>query len=142
MNDAEFADIDRLSDAQARDLHALYQNEWWTRGRTLEETLAMLRHADLLFGVSDKATGRLVAFARVLTDSVFKAFVFDVIVDPERRGRGLGTRLMRRIIAHPELRSVRHIDLACRPELTAYYERLGFTTEVGGSLLMRRSRPA
>lgn len=142
MNDAEFADIDGLSDAQARDLHALYQNEWWTRGRTLEETLAMLRHTDLLFGVSDKATGRLVAFARVLTDAVFKAFVFDVIVDPERRGRGLGTRLMRRIIAHPELRSVRHIDLACRPELTAYYERLGFTTEVGGSLLMRRSRPA
>jgi len=142
MSDPEFADIDRLSDAQARDLHALYQNEWWTRGRTLEETLAMLRHTDLLFGVSEKATGRLVAFARVLTDTVFKAFVFDVIVAPERRGQGLGTRLLRRIIAHPELRGVRHIDLACQPELTAYYERLGFTTEVGGSLLMRRSRPA
>ncbi|HKB07382.1 MAG TPA: GNAT family N-acetyltransferase [Candidatus Polarisedimenticolia bacterium] len=142
MSDPEFADIDRLSDAQALDLHALYQNEWWTRGRTLEETLAMLRHTDLLFGVSEKATGRLVAFARVLTDTVFKAFVFDVIVAPERRGRGLGTRLLRRIIAHPELRSVRHIDLACQPELTAYYERLGFTTELGGSLLMRRSRPA
>jgi ribosomal protein S18 acetylase RimI-like enzyme len=142
MSDPEFTDVDRLSDAQARDLHALYQNEWWTRGRTLEETLAMLRHTDLLFGVSERGTGRLVAFARVLTDAVFKAFVFDVIVAPERRGRGLGTRLLRRIIAHPELRSVRHIDLTCRPELTAYYERLGFTTEVGGSLLMRRSRPA
>ena len=142
MSDPVFVDVDGLSDAQARDLHALYQNEWWTRGRSLEATLAMLRHTDHLFGVLEKETGRLVAFARVLTDTVFKAFVFDVIVAPDLRDRGLGTRLLRRIIAHPVLRSVRHIDLACQPELTAYYERLGFTTEVGGSLLMRRSNPA
>ena len=142
MSDLEFIDIDRLSEAQARDLHALYQNEWWTRGRTLEDTLAMLRRTDLLFGVMEKASGRLVAFARVLTDTVFKAFVFDVIVSPERRGRGLGTRLLRRIVAHPELRGVRHLELACRPELIAYYERLGFTTELGGTLLMRRNRTA
>ena len=55
----------------------------------------MLRHTDHVSGVCDAKTGRLLAFARVLTDGVFKAFVFDVIVAAECRGRSLGSRLMR-----------------------------------------------
>jgi len=141
MSDAGFVDVDRLTETQARDLHALYQNEWWTRGRTLEATRTMLLHTDLLFGICERDTGRLVAFARVLTDRAFKAFIFDLIVAPEQRAKGLGSRVVRRILEHPDLRSVRHIELACRPELTAYYGRLGFTTDVGGINLMRRCNP-
>jgi len=141
MSDAEFVDVDRLTETQARELHALYQNEWWTRGRTLEATRTMLLHTDLLFGICERDTGRLVAFARVLTDRAFKGFVFDLIVAPEQRAKGLGSRLVRRIVEHPDLRSVRHIELACRPELTAYYGRLGFTTDVGGINLMRWCNP-
>ena len=141
MSDPDLADIDRLTDEQARGLHALYQNEWWTRGRTLDDTRTMLAHTDYLFGICEPGAGRLAAFARVLTDRAFKAFIFDVIVAPEHRGKGLGSRLMRRIVGHPDLRAVKHFELACRPELTAFYGRLGFTTEVGGIQLMRRSTP-
>src|SRR2546426_7061913 len=141
MGDQVLEDIDRLSDGQARDLHALYRNEWWTRDRTLKDTRTMLAHTDFLFGICDEGTGRLAAFARVLTDRVFKAFIFDVIVSPEHRGKGLGSRLMRRILAHPDLRSVNQFELACLPELTEFYERFGFTTEVGRLLLMRRQAP-
>ena len=123
-------------------LHALYQDEWWTRGRTTEETLTLLRRADHLFGVCEPCSGRLLAFARVLTDGVFKAFVFDVIVAKDSRGRGLGSRLMRRILEHPDLREVKHVELVCLPELETFYERLGFTTDVGGIRLMRRARRA
>ncbi|NJL49176.1 MAG: N-acetyltransferase, partial [Leptolyngbyaceae cyanobacterium SM2_5_2] len=34
----------------------------------------------LLFGLCDEDTQNLVAFARVLTDGVYRAIVFDVIV--------------------------------------------------------------
>jgi predicted N-acetyltransferase YhbS len=141
MSNDGFVDVDRLTESQAQDLHALYQNEWWTRGRTLAATRTMLLHTDLLFGICERDTGRLVAFARVLTDRAFKAFIFDLIVAPEQRAKGLGSRLVRRIVEHPDLRAVGHIDLNCRPELTAYYGRLGFTTDVGGTLLMRRCNP-
>jgi len=40
----------------------------------------------------------------------------------------------------PDLRQVRHVELACLPERETFYERLGFTTDVGGIRLMRRSR--
>ena len=95
-----------------------------------------------LFGVCEPCSGRLLAFARVLTDGVFKAFVFDVIVAKDSRGRGLGSRLMRRILEHPDLREVKHVEVACLPELETFYERLGFTTDVGGIRLMRRTRRA
>jgi hypothetical protein len=36
--DLPFDVVHRLSAAQLQELHALYQNEWWSKGRTLEET--------------------------------------------------------------------------------------------------------
>src|SRR5262249_61745691 len=130
-----------LTTAQVEELHALYQNEWWTCGRTLEETRVMLAHTDLVFAICESGSGRLAAFARVLTDRVFKAFIYDVIVAPPHRGNGLGARLMNRILEHPSLRPVKHLDLNCRPELTGFYARFGFTSELGGTRQMRREAP-
>jgi predicted GNAT family acetyltransferase len=92
----ELIDIERLSEVQMEDLHAMFGGEWWTRDRSFDDTRRMLRRTDLLFGICERESGRLVAFARVLTDGVFKAFVFDVIVCGAWRGRGLGSRLLRR----------------------------------------------
>jgi GNAT superfamily N-acetyltransferase len=130
---------DRLEERHVHELHALYKNEWWTRTRTLAETRRVLEHSDFVFAFFDESDGRLVAFARVLTDRVFKALVFDVIVAPERRGDGLGPLLVERIFAHPELSAVRHIELYCLSELVPFYEKLGFSTDVGGVRLMRRN---
>ena len=74
-----YNNVDRLTEAQAIQLHALYQREWWTAGRTLEDVRAMLAGSDHLYGICDGETAQLAGFARVLTDGVFKALVFDVI---------------------------------------------------------------
>ena len=127
-----------LTPTQVEDLHRLYQNEWWTRGRYLEDVQRMVRHSDLMFALVDSDSKRLLAFARVLSDRVFKAFLFDVIVDPEHRKKGLGRQIMDWIREAPELSGVKHFEVYCLPEMVPYYERLGFTTDVGGIYLMRR----
>jgi GNAT superfamily N-acetyltransferase len=129
---------DRLEERHLHDLHALYQNEWWTRGRTLDETRRVVADSDFVFAFVDDE--RLVAFARVVTDRVFKALVFDVIVAPERRGDGLGRMLLERITMHPVVGGVKHLELYCLPELVSFYETLGFSTDVGDVRLMRRAR--
>ena len=83
-------------------------------------------------------TTSLVGFARVLTDTVYKAFVFDVIVRPDRRGRGLVRRLMDAIISHPQLSGVKHFELYCRPDVVELYTKWGFSTELSGQVFMRR----
>ena len=136
----DFVSVSHLDETQTAQLLDLYRNEWWTRERRPEDVREMLRHTPYLFGICEKDSKRLVAFARVLSDRVYKALVFDVIVHPDFRAHGLGRRLMMEIAAHPDLRRVRHVELYCLPELEPFYERLGFTAEIGGVRLMRRSQ--
>lgn len=127
-----------LNDTQVRELHQLYQNEWWTKGRTLDDVRRMLEHSDYIFALCEAQTSHLVAFARVLTDRVFKAFIFDVVVAPSHRGHRLGAGIVERILQHPDLASVKHFELYCLPELVPFYERWGFSPEVGGIVFLRK----
>lgn len=137
-----YQQIERLTDAHIEQLVALYQHEWWTRGRSLDDTRKMLAHTGIVIGFVEPESQRLVAFARVLTDAVYKAVIFDVIVDGAHRGSGLGRALMDAIVTHPHLRAVRHLELYCKPELMPLYHKWGFTSELGDLKFMRRSATA
>ncbi len=132
-----FEVITDLQDLHIEQLHALYQDEWWTKGRSLELTRQCVKGSQICFGLVDE-TGNLVGFTRVITDYTFKALVFDLIVAKHVRGLGLGDRLVGLVRDHEKLRSVRHIELYCLPELVPFYSRFGFTDQVGGIQLMRR----
>jgi len=135
----QFQHIDHLTEDQVSQLYRLYQLEWWTKGRSLADVHTMLTHSDYIFGVCEPGSDRLIAFARVLTDRVFKAFIFDVIVDRAYRGTGLGKATMERVVSHPDLFRVKHFELYCLPELIPFYARWGFSTEVGEIVLMGRA---
>jgi predicted N-acetyltransferase YhbS len=132
-----FEVITDLRDRQVEQLHALYQNEWWTQGRSLALTRQCVMESQVCIGLVDEARN-LVGFARVITDYTFKALVFDVIVAKHVRSLGLGDRLIGLVLDHERLRSVKHIELYCLPELVPFYSRFGFTDQVGGIQLMRR----
>jgi N-acetyltransferase len=117
--------VDTLSDTQIEDLHHLFQNEWWTQGRTIEDVRKML-DGSITIALADPATTRLIAFARAITDGVYKALILDVIVDESVRKTGLGKALMDAITSHPALAAVQHFELYCRPEMVPFYERWGF----------------
>jgi GNAT superfamily N-acetyltransferase len=136
-----FEQIEQLSEGQISDLHQMFQEEWWTKGRELEEVRRMLEHTSVVVGFCDAESKRLVAFARVLTDYVYKALVLDLIVEAGSRGRGLARVLMDAVVSHPPLASVRHFELYCRPELMSLYRKWGFSDELGDLRFMRRVGP-
>src|SRR5262245_4346596 len=136
----EFEPIEALNDAQTEDLHRFYQSEWWTRGRTLADTRRALENSGVVVGFCAAPSQRLVAFARVLTDYFYKALILDVIVDPAYRGRRLGRALIDRVVSHPRLELVRHFELYCLPELVRFYEKWGFTNDLGALQFMRLTR--
>jgi len=133
--------IHEFTASQVESLHQLYQGEWWSRGRTLEETQQCINSSSLCFGLVDDGDD-LQAFARVLTDSIFKALIFDVIVAPGHRKSGYGDRLIQCIREHPSLCRVKHFELYCLDDKVPFYQRLGFSTDVGGMQLMRLSTRA
>jgi ribosomal protein S18 acetylase RimI-like enzyme len=70
-------------------------------------------------------SGSLVAFGRVVTDLSTYAYLTDVVVDAEFRGRGLGRWLVECMIGHPELQGLRRVALITR-DAQSLYTRLGF----------------
>jgi len=55
--------------------------------------------------------GRQVAFARLITDEATFAYLCDVFVLPDYRGKGYATTLMRHVFASPSLQRLRRIVL-------------------------------
>jgi N-acetylglutamate synthase-like GNAT family acetyltransferase len=135
--------IDRIAElthSQTEDLHRLYQNEWWAKGRSLAQVRSLLQHSDVIVAFCDSASHRLVAFARALTDRTIKALVLDVIVDRDYRDRGLGKVLFDAVVSHSDLQDVQHLELYCLSELVPFYERWGFTDALGTLHLMRLTK--
>jgi predicted GNAT family N-acyltransferase len=128
----------QLTEQQIQQLHQLYQNEYWSKGRSLEDTFRCVQGSSIIFGFVEGEN--LQAFARVVTDYVFKAFIFDVIVSEQLRARGVGKQIVESILNHPELKKVKHIELYCLPELFSFYSQFGFTQDIASMQLMRRDR--
>jgi len=66
-----------------------------------------------------------VAFARVVTDRAVFAYLMDVFVLPEYRGRGISKTLLQTILDHPDLQNLRLVLLATR-DAHGLYQRFGF----------------
>ena len=80
------------------------------------------------------AGGNLVGVARILDDGALYASIWDLLVHPDWRGRGIGTRLME--LALEACRDRRLVALVATPMARPLYERLGFVTESHGHAAM------
>ncbi|MBI3621421.1 MAG: GNAT family N-acetyltransferase [Nitrospirae bacterium] len=116
-------------------LQALYEHAPWARGRTADGIRTMLAHTDYHFSAWDGP--RLIGFARVLTDGIYRATLWDVVVHPDYQGRGVGEELMNRILAHPVLSRVEKFWLNTRDKF-GFYQKFGFVRSEQG---MFREQP-
>ena len=123
-------------DVDSEQLKVLYDHAPWAKGRSLDGIKRMLENTDYVFSAWD---GRLVGFARVLTDRVYRATLWDVIVHPDYQGTGVGEALMTKILDHPVLSGVQKFWLNTRDK-QAFYKRFGFVSSDQGMVRERPSR--
>ena len=112
--------IDSLDEIDLDQLMALYANEFWCSERRKADVAKMLDNTSIVLGIKT-GDGQLVGFARVQTDYVYQATVYDVIAHPDWRGRKIGRMLMDAIVGHDQLRGVEHIDLNCVPDMVRLF---------------------
>lgn len=111
----------------------------WSRHRSLEQLRKAVDHSQLL--ITGWYENRLIACARVLTDFVYRAIIFDVIVRPDFQGRGIGRDLMRRVVEDPSLKEVEYFFLYTQDK-EEFYRRIGWEEYSGKSFrLINRSSP-
>lgn len=100
----------------------LTEESYWARERTKEQTQTAIENS-LCFGVYQGANQ--IGFARVISDFATFAYLGDVYILEEFRGRGLSKWLMETIINYPGLENLRRWVLATRDAHTLY-EKFGF----------------
>lgn len=119
----------------AIDLQDLYRFTRWGRSRSIEQIEMMLKGTSMCFSV--RHLGRLVAFCRILTDFVFRASLWDIMVHPDHQGKGLGSSLLDYALLHPKIRDIPLIT-TYTSELSPFLSKLGFRNEDGVMMLLRK----
>ena len=79
-----------------QDLQQLFQETDWANNRNLNDIKKMLNGSSIVIGAW--SNGQLIGFARVITDNVFRALIDDVIIHPIKRGKGVGSNLIQKLI--------------------------------------------
>ena len=103
-------------------IHDYLGSSYWAQGIPRAVVERSIQHS-LCFGAY--LDGRQTGFARVVTDYSTFAYVADVFVVPEHRGRGISKLLLRAILEHPELQGLRRFLLATH-DAHGLYAQFGF----------------
>ena len=111
-------------------VYEFLSQSYWSPGVDINVVKKAMK-GSLCFGIynNDKQTlsaGRQVGYARMITDKATFAYLADVFIDENYRGKGLAKWLLEVILAHPELKGLRRILLATKDAHTLY-EQCGFT---------------
>jgi GNAT superfamily N-acetyltransferase len=95
---------------------------YWAAGRTIEEVQRTI-DASVCFGIY--LNGRQIGFARVITDYVVFAYLMDVFITEEHRGKGYSSILIDAMMNEPQLQEVKIWRLATS-DAHFLYEKFGF----------------
>lgn len=103
----------------------LSRQAYWGRWRGRDDLTGQLTSAWRVVGAYHRATGRMVGFARAVSDGVALAYLADLFVLPEARGHGLGKDLVRVMIEEGPGAGFRW--LLHTADAHDLYRRFGFT---------------
>lgn len=137
-NAGRYTVSDDAARLDATAIHSYLVRSYWAKGiplaiveRSLRESLALGLYA---------ADGAQVGLARVISDRATFAYLCDVYVLEQHRGRGLSKFLMRCVNDHPDLQQLRRFMLATA-DAHGLYTQFGFTPPSRPDRLMERLNP-
>jgi len=105
-------------------IHSFLNRTYWAEGIS-KEIIRRSIEGSLCFGVFENH--KQVGFARTITDKATFAYLADVFIIEEYRGRGLSKWLMEVIMSHPDLQGLRRMILATK-DAHGLYKQFGFTS--------------
>ena len=114
----------------------LSEEAYWSLGVEHDVVVRSIQHS-ICFGLY--GPGGQVGFARLVTDRAAIAYLADVFVLPDHRGRGLGKWLVETVLSHPDVQGLRRFFLGTA-DAHSLYERHGFRP-IDPSRMMERRGP-
>ena len=117
----------------------LENNTFWATGRSKSQICKMLSNSTVVVSAWHK--NQLIGFGRATSDHVFRAVLWDVVIDSERQGLGLGKLIVEALLKNKEIECVEKVYLMTTNS-SEFYKQLGFKINNKQSLLMLNTNEA
>lgn len=125
--ETQFADYTISTNPSLLQIEIIHQylskESYWAKNIPIEVVKQSIE-GSLCFGVYSNDVQ--IGFARLITDKATFAYLADVFILPEHRGKGLSKWLMQTIHAYPQLQGLRRWLLGTKDAHTLY-EKFGWT---------------
>jgi N-acetylglutamate synthase-like GNAT family acetyltransferase len=126
----------------ASEYHALFETTGWNAVYRVapDELAEAVRRS--WYVTTAREAGELVGCGRLVSDGALYAVVFDMIVAPRLRGRGIGSAILGRLRVRCETAGIRDILLFAARGTEGFYRRHGFAPRPGDApgMILRRAR--
>ena len=129
-------DKSKINLEQLQELFVL--GAFWARNRRIEELKIAIANSNPVVTLWDNE--RVIGFARATSDGIYRAGIWDVVIHPDYRGRGLGCKLVETVLAHPMVNKVERVYLTTTNQ-QSFYQRIGFQPNSTTTMVLYNNRP-
>lgn len=124
MSNAHIQFSERKSDVDFEQLRELFKiAAFWASERSTEDLSIAVANSEPVITVKDGE--RLIGFARATSDGIYRATIWDVVIHPDYRSQGLGSKLVETVLSHPKVNRVERTYLMTTHR-QGFYEKIGF----------------
>jgi GNAT superfamily N-acetyltransferase len=110
----------------AQEFERLFRSSGWSEASEVPADRLAATLPGAWYAICARCDGQIAGTGLVLSDGVLHALIVDVIVMPELRGHGIGTEIMRRLVARCQEAGLLQVQLFSARGKRGFYESLGF----------------
>ncbi len=109
------------------------RNAFWAQQRRASDLELAVSFSHPVVSVWEGS--RLIAFGRATSDGVYRAVIWDIVVDCDYRRQGIGRKLVETLITHPHVQSAERIYLFTTHQ-QEFYQRIGFVENASTTMVL------
>lgn len=121
LNDKYWITTDK-NKVDIEEVYNLLSKSYWANSRSRDMIIKTVNNS-LCFSLYDG--NKQIGFSRVVTDYIAFAYLCDVIINEDYRGKGLGKLLLDSIVNCEELKDIKRFSLATK-DAHEFYKCFGF----------------
>ena len=128
------ADKSKVDFVQLQRLFA--KTAFWAQERNIENLRIAIANSNPVVTVWDAEI--LIGFARATSDGIYRAAIWDVVIDSDYQGVGLGRKLVQTVLSHPLVSRVERVYLTTTHQ-QSFYERIGFERNKTSTMVLHNN---
>ena len=112
----------------------LDNNAFWAKNRTIDDLKKCLSNSDVV--VSLWVDNEIVGFGRALTDGIYRGVLWDIVIDQNYQGKGLGKLIIKNLLSSKKIKNTKKLYLMTTNK-KLFYSQLEFKEVISQNLLIR-----